>query len=146
MKSFLFESTVRVTYFLVWAIERVGAVVVFVPLWTTHKLKWLVANIGHAIMMTLDGPRVDEVEEQAVMESEAKAVNDELSLLTTAGKIRDHAQEHGDWTDYHTEALNQIGEALLNECGWEEGAVHQYLRQVVESIEGLEYGVSDDES
>ena len=32
MKSFLFESTVRVTYFLVWAIERVGAVVVFVPL------------------------------------------------------------------------------------------------------------------
>ena len=97
-------------------------------------------------MMTLDGPRVDEVEEQAVMESEAKAVNDELSLLTTAGKIRDHAQEHGDWTEYHTEALNQIGEALLNECGWEENAVHQYLRQVVESIEGLEYGVSDDES
>ena len=65
MKSFLFESTVRVTYFLVWAIERIGAVAVFIPLWTTHKLKWLVASIGHAIMMTLDGPRVDEVEEEA---------------------------------------------------------------------------------
>ena len=25
MKSFLFESTVRVTYFLVWAIERVSS-------------------------------------------------------------------------------------------------------------------------
>ena len=145
MKSFLFESTVRVTYFLVWAIERVGAVAVFIPLWTTHKLKWLVASIGHALMMTLDGAKVDAVEEEAQMESEAKAVNDELSLLTTAGKVRDHAAEHGEWTDYHTEAINQIGEALLNHCEWEEDAVHQYLRSVVESIEGLEYGVSDDE-
>ena len=145
MKSFLFESTVRVTYFLVWAIERIGAVAVFIPLWTTHKLKWLVASIGHALMMTLDGAKVDAVEEEAQMESEAKAVNDELSLLTTAGKVRDHAAEHGEWTDYHTEAINQIGEALLNHCEWEEDAVHQYLRSVVESIEGLEYGVSDDE-
>ena len=146
MKSFLFESTVRVTYFLVWAIERVGAVAVFIPLWTTHKLKWLVATIGHAIMMNLDGQRVDAVEEEAQMESEAKAVNDELSLLTTAGKVRDHAAEHGEWTDYHTEAINQIGDALLNHCEWDEEHVHTYLREIVESIEGLEYGYSDDES
>lgn len=145
MKSFLFESTVRVTYFLVWAVERLGAVAVFIPLWTTHKLKWLVATIGHAIMMSLDAERVDTVEAEAEMESEAKAVNDELSLLTTAGKVRDHAQETGDWTDYHTEAINQIGEALLNHCEWEEEAVHQYLRGVVESIEGLEYQIPDDE-
>ena len=145
MKSFLFESTVRITYFLVWAIERLGAVAVFIPLWTTHKLKWLVATIGHAIMMNLDSERVDTVEAEAEMESEAKAVNDELSLLTTAGKVRDHAQETGDWTDYHTEAINQIGEALLNHCEWEEDAVHQYLRGVVESIEGLEYQIPDDE-
>ena len=145
MKSFLFESTVRITYFLVWAIERLGAVAVFIPLWTTHKLKWLVATIGHAIMMNLDAERVDTVEAEAEMESEAKAVNDELSLLTTAGKVRDHAQETGDWTDYHTEAINQIGEALLNHCEWEEDAVHQYLRGVVESIEGLEYQIPDDE-
>ena len=145
MKSLLFESTVRVTYFLVWAIERLGAVAVFIPLWVTHKLKWLVATIGHAIMMNLDAERVDTVEAEAEMESEAKAVNDELSLLTTAGKVRDHAQETGDWTDYHTEAINQIGEALLNHCEWEEEAVHQYLRGVVESIEGLEYQIPDDE-
>ena len=145
MKSFLFETTVRITYFLVWAIERLGAVAVFVPLWITHKLKWLVATIGHAIMMTLDSEKVDAVEQEAEMESEAKAVNDELSLLTTAGKVRDHAQETGDWTDYHTEAINQIGEALLNHCEWEEEAVHQYLRGVVESIEGLEYQIPDDE-
>lgn len=145
MKSFLFESTIRITYFLVWAVERLGAVAVFIPLWTTHKLKWLVATIGYAIMMNLDAQRVDTVEEEAEMESEAKAVNDELSLLTTAGKVRDHAKETGDWTDYHTEAINQIGEALLNHCEWEEDAVHQYLRGVVESIEGLEYQIPDDE-
>ena len=145
MKSFLFETTVRITYFLVWAVERIGAVAVFIPLWTTHKSKWLVASIGHAIMMVLDGERVDAVEQEAEMESEAKAVNDELSLLTTAGKVRDHAQETGDWTDYHTEAINQIGDALLNHCEWEEEAVHQYLRGVVESIEGLEYQIPDDE-
>ena len=145
MKSFLFETTVRITYFLVWAIERVGAVAVFIPLWTTHKLKWLVATIGHAIMMNLDGERVDAGEQEAEMESEAKAVNDELSLLNTAAKLRDHALEHGEWTDYHTEAIQQIGDALLNHCEWDEEHVHTYLREIVESIEGLEYHIPDDE-
>ena len=145
MKSFLFETTVRITYFLIWAIERVGAVAVFIPLWTTHKLKWLVATIGHAIMMNLDGERVDTVEQEAEMESEAKAVNDELSLLNTAAKLRDHALEHGEWTDYHTEAIQQIGDALLNHCEWDEEHVHTYLREIVESIEGLEYHIPDDE-
>ena len=145
MKSFLFETTVRITYFLIWAIERVGAVAVFIPLWTTHKLKWLIATIGHAIMMNLDGERVDTVEQEAEMESEAKAVNDELSLLNTAAKLRDHALEHGEWTDYHTEAIQQIGDALLNHCEWDEEHVHTYLREIVESIEGLEYHIPDDE-
>jgi hypothetical protein len=148
MKSFLFEATVRVTYFLVWLIERVGAVVVFLPLWTTHKLKWLVATIGHGLMGLIDGERLSEIEEEemeADEESETKAIHDELSLLVTAGKVRDHASELGDWTESHTQALNAIGDALLNQCYWEEDDVHQYLRSVVESIDGLEYHLPDED-
>lgn len=148
MKSFLFEATVRITYFLVWLVERVGAVAVFIPLWITQKLKWLVATIGHALMMALDSERVEGIEQDGMAaddETETKAIHDELSLLTTATKVRDHAEELGDWTESHTEALNAIGDALLNHCYWEEENVHQYLRGVVESIEGLEYHLPDDE-
>ena len=67
----------------------------------------------------------------------------ELDLLTSASKVRDHAAETGDWTDRHSEALNAIADALVLEMMWEEDAVHQYLREVVESIDGLEYDAED---
>ena len=54
--------------------------------------------------------------------------------------MRDHAKDMGDWTEQHSDALEAVGNALLNECDWEEESVHQYLKQIVESIEGLEYG------
>ena len=67
----------------------------------------------------------------------------ELRLLASANQVRDHARETDDWTDRHTEALNAIGDALMVEAGWEEESVHQYLKSLVESIEGLEYGTED---
>ena len=66
-----------------------------------------------------------------------------FTLLASANQVRDHARETGDWTDRHTEALNAIGDALMMEAGWEEDSVHQYLKGLVESIEGLEYGTED---
>jgi predicted transcriptional regulator len=65
----------------------------------------------------------------------------ELKLLTGASQVRDHAREMGDWTEQHSDAIEAIGEALVGELGWEEGHVHQYLREIVESIDGLEYDV-----
>ena len=65
----------------------------------------------------------------------------ELKLLASASQVRDHAKSMGDWTDHHSDAIEAIGEALVGELGWEEDHVHQYLREIVESIDGLEYDV-----
>ena len=63
----------------------------------------------------------------------------ELRLLAAASQVRDHAEETDDWTEQHTEAIAAIGDTLLNELGWEEDNIHRYLREVVESIDGLTY-------
>lgn len=71
---------------------------------------------------------------------EVSAMNIELKLLDAGYKVRNHARESGDWTDHHTEALEALGDALLNECGWDEPRVHEKLKEIVESIDGLQYG------
>ena len=63
--------------------------------------------------------------------------------MSSASQVRDHARETGDWTHQHTEAMNAIGDALIAEIGWEEDYVHQYLKSLVESIDGLEYGTEE---
>jgi hypothetical protein len=85
----------------------------------------------------------DEVQEQLQQFNqviEAKQMSLELKLLNALSQVRDHAKDMGDWTEQHSDALEAVGNALLNECDWEEESVHQYLKQIVESIEGLEYG------
>ena len=72
--------------------------------------------------------------------SELQQQSTELQLLGSALQVRDHAKDNEDWTDRHTEALNAIGDALIAEAGWQEESVHAYLRDLVESIEGLQYG------
>ena len=144
MRSFFFETSVKLTYSLIWIVERVGAVFIAVPLWTTQNLKSLIANVGMFFIEKLGADEVKEAEQYAIEVEEAKGYNTELKLLAAAGKVRDHAEELGDWTDDHTEAINSVGEALLNACEWEEDAVHQYLRSIVESIEGLEYQIPED--
>ena len=72
-------------------------------------------------------------------QTETARMNIELKLLEAAYKVRNHAQA-SDWSDEHTQALEAVGDALLNECGWEEERVHDKLREIVESIEGLQYG------
>ena len=71
---------------------------------------------------------------------EAEMISIELKLLAAAHQVRDHAQAIDDWTDNHSEALSAVGSALLAECGWDDESVHQFMKDVVESIEGLEYG------
>ena len=85
----------------------------------------------------------DEVQEQLQQFNqviETKQMSLELKLLNALSQVRDHAKDMGDWTEQHSDALEAVGNALLNECDWEEESVHQYLKQIVESIEGLEYG------
>ena len=107
----------------------------------------VIGNTGYFLMKLIDAKKVKayeklmEANEDEGSDLESQAM--ELRLLSSANQVRDHARETKDWTDRHTEALNAIGDALIFEAGWEEESVHQYLRSLVESIEGLEYGTED---
>ena len=107
----------------------------------------IIGNIGYFLMKLIDAKKVKsyekliEASEEQGSELESQAM--ELRLLSSANQVRDHARETDDWTDRHTEALNAIGDALMVEAGWQEESVHQYLKSLVESIEGLEYGTDD---
>ena len=137
MRAFLFNLTGKIF----------AAHIQFVQ-WSSAEMLKILGNVGYFFLKRIDPKRLG-VYEQAFLPEEPAGANElasqglELRLLASANQVRDHARETDDWTDRHTEALNAIGDALMVEAGWEEDAVHQYLKGLVESIEGLEYGTED---
>ena len=123
-----------------------AALIGLINLTHTASLR-LVGNVGYFFMNLIDSKKVRlyeqmmDIDEESASELASQAM--ELRLLASANQVRDHARETDDWTDRHTEALNAIGDALMVEAGWQEESVHQYLKDLVESIEGLEYGTGD---
>lgn len=114
--------------------------------WSSTLVLKILGTTGHWMLKLADPGRLalySSINDQDDQPSELEAQNMELRLLASAVQVRDHAKENNDWTDRHTEALNAVGEALIAEAGWEEESVHQYLRSLVESIDGLEYGLED---
>lgn len=139
MKPILFRVLSVTTYSLIWLNDRIAAVLIWALAWTSAGSKWLIANIGRQLMKLLTPDQLAEVEGQLELETQQT----ELELLATASQLKEHAVENEDWTDQHTEALNAIANALLNECDWEEEAVHGWMRRMVESVPGLMYGEGD---
>jgi len=137
MRKFTFNLIAKVFAFQIVMIQGVS----------TFLLQ-LTGNVGHFLMKLVD-PKTLAVYEQlqegfeSDEPTELEKQNMELRLLASASQVRDHAASSDDWTDRHTEALNAIGDALIVEAGWEEESVHQYLKGLVESIDGLEYGTED---
>jgi hypothetical protein len=132
MRGFLFVAVTRLFAFQIAAVQ-----------WVSNLLLSVLGNVGYFFMKLVDSERLGVY--NAVLDSEGKPneleqQNMELRLLASASQVRDHAKETDDWTDRHTEALNAIGDALIVEAGWEEDSVHRYLKELVESIDGLEYG------
>jgi len=129
-------------------IARVFAFKILVIQWVSNLMLKVVGSVGYFLMGLVDSKSLavysqlqeaDELEEPTELEVQAM----ELRLLASAAQVRDHAAASDDWTERHTEALNAIGDALIIEAGWEEDSVHQYLKGLVESIDGLEYGAED---
>lgn len=132
MRGFFFNTVASVFAFQINAINFV------------HNLALaVVGSVGHFLMKVIDGKRLEVynvlLQEAATESNELERQAMELRLLASASQVRDHAKETEEWTDRHTEALNAIGDALVGEMGWEEDSVHQYLKEVIESIDGLEY-------
>lgn len=129
------------------AVTQTSAILIGLTGWLNFAALKVIGNVGYFLMKLIDAKKVRsyeklvEASEEQGSELESQAI--ELRLLSSASQVRDHARETEDWTDRHTEALNAIGDALMVEAGWEEESVHQYLKGIVESIEGLEYGTDD---
>ena len=64
----------------------------------------------------------------------------ELILLNQANRVKTDALESG-WTDTHSVVIGDIRERLHIECGWTLRRVDKYMKEVVESVPGLQYMV-----
>ena len=135
MRGFLFNLVAQVFALQIAAVTRGSSV-----------LLRILGNVGYFFMKAIDSKRLevyDSLQKAEERGSELQMQSMELRLLASATQVRDHAKETDDWTERHTEALNAIGDALIEEIGWEEDSVHQYLKSLVESIDGLEYGTEE---
>ncbi|MFZ9326290.1 MAG: hypothetical protein ACO24H_02375 [Polynucleobacter sp.] len=105
-----------------------------------NSLNGFVRFIGQAALMSIDKDQYTYSDALAQQE-EALA---ELDLVIGAHKVKEDAMKRRAWTMMHTLAINKIGSALHNQYDWEIPRVHQYLRDIVESIPGMVYCGGDD--
>lgn len=140
MKSALFRATSYVTYGLIWLSDRLFGAAIWLLSWAAQFSRVSIANIGNLVLEKGFPEQYAEMKAQLSLESQQT----ELNLLASASKLKEHAISIGEWTDQHTEAINAVGNALLNDCDWDEEHVHQYMREVVESVPGLQYGKPED--
>lgn len=136
MKNLLFQAAAQVSAFFIRTNLRV----------VTTVNGWI-GRLAYAVMVMIDKKRLAVYEQVAANESfgpsELTIQQTELNLLNSASQVRDHAKETGDWTEQHTRAINAIAESLVLEFGWDEDQVNRYLKEVVESIDGLQFGLED---
>ena len=138
MKNLAFQFFTRLTYGLIWFSDRFFAIPAAAMLWLQQSARVSVATLGYMAMRQIDDQRCKAIEAEADSDPEELTRQGmELKLMESSYKVRDHARELGDWTDHHTEAIEAIGTSLLLDMGWDEEAVQQHMRDVVESIDGL---------
>lgn len=132
--------------FLFSAVAQTIGIQILVITFLSDTARRILGSVGYFLMNIIEPTLLKtytSVLEQQDEGNELETQQLELRLLTSAAQVRDHAKETGDWTDHHSEAISAIGEALVSQLDWEEDSVHQYLREIVESIDGLEYSVEE---
>lgn len=144
MKQFLFQAVVRITELLIKLSDWTYAIIAWFPLNMGQLSRMVIARIGMFLMKALDKEQVEAAESLAAPQEGGYSQQTELELLSAASKVRDHYLETGEWTPEHTMALEALSDKLLNDCGWEEDDIHNYMRRVVEAGTDLSYDVDDD--
>lgn len=137
--SFVSANVIR---FLLWTAGVLSAAI----MWSANRTCQGIAKASYALMKVLDKEAIDQYEAMiniATPSSELVVQQTELNLLDAANKVKIHAEATGHWTDDHSDALEAVSNALLNECEWEEDDIHAYMKRLVESIDGLEYGTEE---
>ena len=139
MKNFLYNRIAQVSAVQILMLDWIHSKVLFVHVFLYGLIRLTMGTVGYFLLNLLDREQTEKVTEMADNAEDLKLQQLELRLLAAASQVRDHAEANDDWTDEHTEAISAIGDTLLNELGWDEANIHQYLREVVESIDGLQY-------
>jgi hypothetical protein len=139
MKKLLFNGVAVTIFWLIQALDFTLRAIVWLESVLVALLRVGVAKLGLALMIAIDKQAYEDTIEEARAAEEMEQQTTELELLSNATKLKEHALETGEWTDDHSEALNAIGNALLNDCDWDEDDIHRYLKEVVESGTGLSY-------
>ena len=108
-----------------------------------------IGGVGYALMKLVDKERCNQIEllqqqmddqEGDGSQSQLELQQLELQLLTSCQQLRDHAKENGGWEPQHEIALEAVGNCLIDEMNWDEESVHLYMKGIVESLDGYEYG------
>jgi len=102
----------------------------------SNVIRWL----ARVAMKALDANRFAYWESVTTQQKELG----ELHLLMAASQVKEDALSRRVWMPMHTVAINRIAGQLYAGCGWEPPRIHQYLREVVESIPGMQYLGGDD--
>jgi len=143
MKKVLFDTVVRTTEALIRLSDWFYAAVIWIPSNLGELSRVTIARLGLFLMNAIDEETVKKSNDLLPSEQKAELQKQqiELHLLSAASMVRDHYLETGEWTDGHSEAIEALGNQLLNECDWEEDDIHDYLRSVVEAGTDLHYGI-----
>lgn len=140
MKLFLFKTIAFVAGSLVSINMTIGNSIAKGLVAFFNGINWLIQSISAQLMTIVDKDRFNHARTALDQLPELK----ELDLLMAASKVKDDAIKNKTWTIKHTIAMNQIGSALYAQCSWEPARIHQYLKQVVESVPGMVYMGGDD--
>jgi hypothetical protein len=140
MRQVAFKTIGSVSASMVQMNLAIGNAIASSVAWCFNQVNAIIAATARFLMRRLDEERFDYYSSLLSQQSELG----ELQLLMAARKVKEDALKGRVWTTMHTIAINKIAGALHYNCGWEPPRIHQYLREVVESIPGMVYGTGDD--
>ena len=138
MKNLLFKIVSAAFAYSIMAVE-----------FAANFLKKNLGVVGYSIMKLIDKERCLQVESMQQQMQEQVTEDGtttlqlqqlELQLLNSCHQLRDHASENGGWAREHEVALEAVGNCLIDDMQWNEDDVHRYMKELVESVDGFEYG------
>lgn len=140
MKNSLFSFVAVTSAALISFNTAVGSAVVGVITGAFNAFNLLVRAVGTSLMAAIDKDRYEYTSSLVQQRGDLT----ELGILKSITQVKESALQQEVWTMWHTAAMNQLGNALHMQCGWEPARVHGYMRKVMEGIPGLVYYGGDD--
>jgi hypothetical protein len=140
MKKILFRSIASFTGLLIAFNLGVGTFITSTIAKSFNLLNRLISGSAKFFLHAIDKKQYEYDSALANQKDELG----ELDLMIAAHKVKEDAMRRRMWTMMHTIAINKIGSGLHTDYDWEVPRVHQYLRDIVESIPGMVYCNGDD--